>query len=92
MTRLTAICGSITESASGQGEVPPFTGGRFEFLDGGGDRTDVCNRFTTSDILALELLSVQLPPRAALDLLEGGTGGRGSSAPRENSALCAAVG
>jgi Family of unknown function (DUF6308) len=34
----------------------------------------VCNRFTTSDILALELLSVQLPPRVALDLLEGDLG------------------
>jgi hypothetical protein len=58
----------------GSGELPPFTGGRFEFLDGGGDRADVCNRFTTSDIFSLELLSVQLPPRVALDLLEGSLG------------------
>jgi hypothetical protein len=45
------------------GELPPFAGGRFEFLDGGGDRSDICNRFTSSDIFSLELLSVQLPPR-----------------------------
>jgi hypothetical protein len=56
------------------GELPPFTGGRFEFLDGGGDRADVCNRFTTSDIFSLELLSVQLPPRVALGLVEAALG------------------
>jgi Family of unknown function (DUF6308) len=56
------------------GELPPFAGGRFEFLDGGGDRADACNHFTASDILSLELLSVQVPPRVALDLLEGALG------------------
>jgi hypothetical protein len=34
----------------GGGELPPYAGGRFELLDGGGDRADVCNRFTASDI------------------------------------------
>lgn len=58
----------------GAGELPPFTGGRFEFVDGGGDRSDVCNRFTSSDIFSLELLSVQLPSRVGLDLLEGALG------------------
>ncbi len=53
------------------GELPPYEGGRFEFLDDGGDRADVCNRFTASDIVALKLLSVELPARIALDLLEG---------------------
>jgi hypothetical protein len=56
------------------GKLPPYTGARFEFLDGGGDRVDVCNRFTPSDIVALRLLSVELPARVALDLLEGGLG------------------
>src|SRR5215467_8172027 len=28
-----------------RGELPPYTGGRFELLDGGGDRTEVCDRF-----------------------------------------------
>ena len=54
-----------------RGELPPYTGGRFEFLDGGGDREDVCNRFTASDAVALSLLSVELPARVALDLLDG---------------------
>ena len=56
------------------GEIPSSAGGRFELIDGGGDRADVCNRFTAWDVLALELLSVQLPPRVALDLLEGPLG------------------
>lgn len=55
----------------GEGELPASTGGRFELLDGGGDRDDSCNLFTASDILSLEMLSVQLPPRATLALLEG---------------------
>lgn len=58
----------------GTGELPPYTGGRFELLDGGGDRTDICNRFTGSDILSIEMLSVQLPSVVALDLLEGALG------------------
>jgi hypothetical protein len=58
----------------GEGELPVSTGGRFEFLDGGGDRADACNLFTASDILSLEMLSVQLPPTVALDLLEGALG------------------
>ena len=53
------------------GELPSFTGGRFELIDGGGDRADRCNRFTASDILSIEMLSVQLPRMVALDLLEG---------------------
>jgi hypothetical protein len=55
------------------GELSPYTGGRFEFLDGGGDRAEVCDRFTPADIVALGLLSVDLPGRA-LDLLEGALG------------------
>jgi hypothetical protein len=58
----------------GRRELSPFTGGRFELLDGGGDRADTCNRFTASDILSVEMLSVQLPPLVALDLLEGTLG------------------
>jgi hypothetical protein len=57
-----------------QHELPPFEGGRFESLDGGGDRPEVRDRFTASDLLAVGLLSVQLPPRAVLDLLEGALG------------------
>jgi hypothetical protein len=58
----------------GKRELPPFAGGRFEFLGGGGDRPETCDEFTASDLLAVQLLSVQVPPRVALDLLEGGLG------------------
>jgi Family of unknown function (DUF6308) len=58
----------------GRRELPPFTGGRFERLDGGGDRADASNRFTASDILSIQMLSVQLPPLVALDLLDGALG------------------
>jgi hypothetical protein len=74
MIRLAKTCGSISESVSGKGSSPPFTGSRFELLDRGGDRADTCNRFTASDILSIEMLSVQLPPLVALDLLEGALG------------------
>lgn len=63
----------------GAGELPPYAGGRFELLDGGGDRTEVCNRFTASDIVALKLLSVELPAQVALDLLEGALGEQAAS-------------
>ena len=56
------------------GQLPPYAGGRFELLDGGGDRADVRDRFTASDIVALRLLSIELPARVALDLLEGALG------------------
>jgi hypothetical protein len=58
----------------GSGEVSPYTGGRFEFLDGGGDQVEICSRFTAADIVALGLLSIDLPGRVALDLLEGALG------------------
>lgn len=57
-----------------KGVLPPYEGGRFEFLDGGGNRADVCNRFTASDVVALKLLSIDLPARVTLDLLEGPLG------------------
>jgi hypothetical protein len=58
------------------GDVPAFTGARFEFLGGGGDRECTADSFTASDLLAVELLSVQVPGRVALDLLEGRLGQR----------------
>jgi hypothetical protein len=58
----------------GKGQLPPFAGGRFDLVGGGGDRPDTCDRFTASDILSVEMLSVQLPPLVALDLLEGALG------------------
>jgi hypothetical protein len=58
----------------GSMKLPPFTGGRFEALGGGGDRPEVRNQFTAADLLAVGLLSVQVPPPVALDLLEGALG------------------
>jgi hypothetical protein len=57
-----------------KGMLPPYEGGRFELLDGGGNRADTCNRFTASDVVALKLLSIDLPARVALDLLDGALG------------------
>ena len=47
-----------------------YTGGRFERIAGGGDRLEVANRFSADDIVAVGLLSVQIPPRACLTILE----------------------
>jgi hypothetical protein len=57
-----------------KGDLPPYEGGRFELLDGGGNHPDTCDHFTTSDVVALKLLSVDLPARVTLDLLEGALG------------------
>ena len=57
-----------------EGELPLYTGGHFELLDDGGDRPEVCDQFTAWDLLAVELLSVQVPRRVALDLVDGALG------------------
>lgn len=57
-----------------QGATPPFTGSRFDRLAGGGDRPETCNAITADDLVAVEMLSVQVPPPAALHLLEGNLG------------------
>ncbi|WP_328415511.1 DUF6308 family protein [Micromonospora sp. NBC_00389] len=51
-----------------------FTGSQFESLRGGGDRDGVRDVITAEDLIAVELLSVQVPPRIALNLLEGPLG------------------
>lgn len=58
----------------GPDQSPPFEGCRFELLSGGGDRAEVGDRFTASDLLAVKLLSVEVPPWVILDLLEGALG------------------
>lgn len=55
-------------------QVPPFTGGWFERVVRGGNRDDVADRVTSDDLIAVETLSVQVPPRVALDLLHGELG------------------
>ena len=47
-----------------------FTGGRFESLAGGGDRAQVANSIEADDIVAVSLLSVHIPGRANLQILE----------------------
>ncbi len=47
-----------------------FTGGRFEHFAGGGDRHGVSDQFTSDDIVAVSMLSVRIPGRAALLLLD----------------------
>ncbi|MBM0236525.1 hypothetical protein JNW88_03965 [Micromonospora sp. ATA32] len=51
-----------------------FTGGQFERLGDGGCRPAVANIVTAEDLIAVELLSVQVGPRRALDLLQGQLG------------------
>lgn len=46
------------------------SGHRFERLGGGGDRPEVADRFTAEDIVAVSLLAVAIPGRAAIEVLE----------------------
>ncbi|SBT40680.1 DUF6308 family protein [Micromonospora auratinigra] len=52
----------------------PRTGNQFERLGGSGDRPEVRNVITAEDLIAIELLSVRVPPQTALDLLQGRLG------------------
>lgn len=47
-----------------------FTGGRFERFAGGGDRSETVNVIDSNDIVAVSLLSVRIPGRAALEILD----------------------
>ncbi|SDS47639.1 hypothetical protein SAMN05216371_0002 [Streptomyces sp. TLI_053] len=53
-----------------------FTGRRFEFLGGGGDRPECADRITAEDLVAVQTLSVTVPAPVALDILEGPLGVR----------------
>ncbi|MEU1884633.1 DUF6308 family protein [Micromonospora rifamycinica] len=53
-----------------------FTGGQFDHLGGGGDRPETAGAITADDLVAVELLGVRVPPRSALDLLQGPLGER----------------
>jgi hypothetical protein len=52
----------------GEGQVP-YTGASFDRLGGGGDRAAVANEITAEDLVAVSMLSVYVPPRAALRIL-----------------------
>jgi hypothetical protein len=47
-----------------------FSGRCFEFLGGGGDRTEVADQFTAEDLVAVSMLSVQVPSNAAIQILD----------------------
>ncbi|MFG2814133.1 DUF6308 family protein [Streptomyces sp. NPDC048410] len=51
-----------------------YTGARFEGLGGGGDRDGVADVVTAEDLVAVQMLSVTVPERVSLDLLEGDLG------------------
>ncbi|MET7132644.1 DUF6308 family protein [Cellulosimicrobium sp. MI9406] len=52
------------------GATTGWAGSRFERLAGGGDRPETADRFTADDLVAVSLLSVNVPPHGAIDLLE----------------------
>lgn len=56
------------------GEVPSYTGGRFESLEGGGIRPETVNLITAGDLVAVQMLSVRVPRGVTLDLLDGPLG------------------
>jgi hypothetical protein len=56
------------------GVMPTFSGSRFEFLAGGGDRPETADRITYDDLVAVTLLEVDVPGDVALQLLEGPLG------------------
>lgn len=47
-----------------------YTGGQFERFAGGGDRPATVGAFTSDDIVAVSLLGVRIPGRAALQVLD----------------------
>lgn len=48
---------------------PAYTGSMFERLGGGGDRPGVMDAFTAEDIVAVSMLSVDIPAEASLRIL-----------------------
>lgn len=48
---------------------PTYTGARFETFQGGGDAPAVADTFTAADLVAVSLLSVDVPGAAALRIL-----------------------
>jgi hypothetical protein len=62
------------EPGRAPGTPPRYSGSRFEFLAGGGDRAETANRITFDDLVAVSLLSVDVPGDVALALLEGDLG------------------
>lgn len=66
----------FTDRVSTQGcaGAPAWTGARFEALAGGGNRPETADRISADDLIAVALLSVNIPRDAVLPLLEGDLG------------------
>ncbi len=56
------------------GNPPMYSGSRFEFFAGGGDRPQTANTITEDDLVAVTLLAVDVPGDVALLLMEGPLG------------------
>jgi hypothetical protein len=65
---------SYFEPGRAPGTMPRYSGSRFEFLAGGGDRCETANRITSDDLVAVTLLAVDVPGDVALQLFEGDLG------------------
>ncbi|MFE4449862.1 DUF6308 family protein [Streptomyces sp. NPDC056796] len=62
---------------------PVYTGARFERVGGGGDRREVVHHFASEDFVAVAMLSVDVPERAILHVLEPARPGYFNSLLRE---------
>ncbi|MDO5503813.1 MAG: DUF6308 family protein [Actinomycetia bacterium] len=51
-----------------------FSGRHFERLGGGGDHPSIANRFTAEDLIAVQTLSIAVPPEASVAILHGHLG------------------
>jgi hypothetical protein len=51
-----------------------YTGRRFDRLGGGGDRGDIRDVITATDLVAVEMPGVQVPPEVSINILEGPLG------------------
>lgn len=72
--RSVADLAAYFEPARAPGAAPRYSGSRFEFLASGGDRPGTANEITADDLVAVTMLSVDVPGDVALRLLEGDLG------------------
>lgn len=59
-----------------RGDDPVYSGRFFERIGGGGDRTEVRDRVTAEDLVAVQTLSVTVPPETTISILHGELGRR----------------
>jgi Family of unknown function (DUF6308) len=62
---------------------PVYSGRYFERLGGGGDRATVWDRFTAEDLVAVQMLSIDVPAEISIALLHGELGRQVSHLLRE---------